>query len=110
MSFVIPLLSVPTKDDALKHSYKAMELGADGIIFQGSLNHIEALSNAGIPVQGHIGLVPRKSTWTGGIRAVGKTIDEAKALFDFCSKYKYKYEVIAYSFFSKQVAIKLIKI
>ena len=81
MSFVIPLLSVPTKDDALKHSYKAMELGADGIIFQGSLNHIEALSNAGIPVQGHIGLVPRKSTWTGGIRAVGKTFDEAKALF-----------------------------
>ena len=81
MSFVIPLLSVPTKDDALKHSYKAMELGADGIIFQGSLNHIEALSNAGIPVQGHIGLVPRKSTWTGGIRAVGNTLDEAKALF-----------------------------
>ena len=81
MSFVIPLLSVPTKDDALKHSYKAMELGADGIIFQGSLNHIEALSNAGIPVQGHIGLVPRKSTWTGGLRAVGKTLDEAKALF-----------------------------
>ena len=81
MSFVIPLLSVPTKDDALKHSYKAMELGADGIIFQGSLNHIEALSNAGIPVQGHIGLVPRKSTWTGGVRAVGKTLDEAKALF-----------------------------
>ena len=81
MSFVIPLLSVPTKDDALKHSYKAMELGADGIIFQGSLNHIEALSNAGIPVQGHIGLVPRKSTWTGGIRAGGKTLDEAKALF-----------------------------
>ncbi len=81
MSFVIPLLSVPTKDDALKHSYKAMELGADGIIFQGSLNDIEALSNAGIPVQGHIGLVPRKSTWTGGIRAVGKTLDEAKALF-----------------------------
>ena len=25
MSFVIPLLSVPTKDDALKHSFKAME-------------------------------------------------------------------------------------
>ena len=36
--------------------------------------------------------------------------DEAKALFEFCSKYNYKYEVIAYSFFSKQVAIKLIKI
>ena len=82
MSFVIPLLSTPTKDDALRHSFKAMELGADGIIFQGDLRYIEALSNAGIPVQGHIGLVPRKSTWTGGLKAVGKTLSEAKKLYE----------------------------
>jgi len=81
MSFVVPLLSVPTQDDALRHSYKAMELGADAVIFQGSLGHIEALSKAGIPVQGHIGLVPRKSTWTGGLRAVGTTIEEARKLY-----------------------------
>jgi len=81
MSFVVPLLSTPTKDDALRHSFKAMELGADGIIFQGDLKHIESLSNAGIPVQGHIGLVPRKSTWTGGLKAVGKTLSEAKKLY-----------------------------
>ncbi len=81
MSFVIPLLSVPTKDDAMRHSYKAMELGADAIIFQGSLDCIENLAKAGIPVQGHIGLVPRKSTWTGGLKAVGKTLKEAKRLF-----------------------------
>ena len=30
-----------------------------------------------MPVQGHAGLVPRRSTWTGGLRAVGKTIEEA---------------------------------
>tara|TARA_B100000886_G_scaffold330664_1_gene281319 strand:+ start:275 stop:1126 length:852 start_codon:yes stop_codon:yes gene_type:complete len=81
MSFVLPLLSVPTKNDALRHAFKAMELGADGIIFQGDIRHIEALSNAGIPVQGHIGLVPRKSTWTGGLQAVGKNLLEAKKLF-----------------------------
>ena len=81
MSFVIPLLSVPTKDDALKHSFKAMELGADGIIFQGDVRYIESLSKAGIPVQGHIGLVPRKSTWTGGLKAVGKNLSEAYKLY-----------------------------
>ena len=36
-----------------------------------------AAADAGIPIQGHAGLVPRKSTWTGGLRAVGKTLDEA---------------------------------
>ena len=81
MSFVVPLLSTPTKDDALRHSFKAMELGADGIIFQGDIRYIDSLSKAGIPVQGHIGLVPRKSTWTGGLRAVGKNLDEAKKLY-----------------------------
>ena len=30
-----------------------------------------------MPVQGHAGLVPRRSTWTGGLRAVGKTVEEA---------------------------------
>ena len=38
---------------------------------------VKAAAEAGIPIQGHAGLVPRKSTWTGGLRAVGKTLDEA---------------------------------
>ena len=38
---------------------------------------MEAAAEAGSPVQGHAGLVPGKSTWTGGLRAVGKTLDEA---------------------------------
>ena len=33
-------------------------------------------------MQGHAGLVPRRSTWTGGLRAVGKTLDEAKWVYD----------------------------
>ena len=42
----------------------------------------QAAAEAGIPVQGHAGLVPRRSTWTGGLRAVGKTLDEAKWVYD----------------------------
>ena len=44
---------------------------------QWSPRFVAAAADAGIPVQGHAGLVPRKSTWTGGLRAVGKTLDEA---------------------------------
>jgi len=44
---------------------------------QWSPRFISAAAEAGVPVQGHAGLVPRKSTWTGGLRAVGKTIEEA---------------------------------
>ena len=35
--------------------------------------------------------------------------DEYKALNDFCNNLGFSYEVIAVSFFSKQVAVKLIK-
>ena len=34
--------------------------------------------------------------------------DEYKALNEFCDNFNYKYEVIAVSFYSKQVAVKLI--
>ena len=44
---------------------------------QWSPRFISAAAEAGVPVQGHAGLAPRKSTWTGGLRAVGKTLDEA---------------------------------
>ncbi|WP_204307647.1 3-methyl-2-oxobutanoate hydroxymethyltransferase, partial [Klebsiella pneumoniae] len=31
----------------------------------------------GIPVCGHVGLIPSKATWTGGFKAVGKTAQSA---------------------------------
>ena len=54
-----------------------MEIGADAVMTQWSPEFIEAATKAGIPVQGHAGLVPRRSTWTGGLKAVGKTLEEA---------------------------------
>jgi 3-methyl-2-oxobutanoate hydroxymethyltransferase len=41
---------------------------------------IEAMAREGIPVVGHLGMVPRHVTWTG-YRAIGKTVEEASALY-----------------------------
>ena len=54
---------------------------ADAVMTARSLSVISLLANEDIPVMGHLGLVPRKCSWVGGVRAVGKTSDEAFALF-----------------------------
>ena len=77
MSFSVALVAAATEAEAVRIGYQAMELGADGIMCQWSPRFVAAAAEAGIPVEGHAGLVPRKSTWTGGLRAVGKTIEEA---------------------------------
>lgn len=77
MSFSVPLIAVANETEAVRLAYKAMELGADAIMCQWSPRLINAVAEAGVPAQGHAGLVPRKSTWTGGLRAVGKTLEEA---------------------------------
>ena len=77
MAFSCPLIAAATKDEAVRLGYKAMEIGADAVMTQWSPSFIEAASEAGIPVQAHAGLVPRRSTWTGGLKAVGKSLEEA---------------------------------
>ena len=81
MGFGVPLSSVASEAEALRLAFDAMEAGADWIHCQWKLSFVTALAEAGIPVQGHVGLVPRKSTWTGGLRAVGKTVDEALKVY-----------------------------
>ena len=77
MTYALTLTTYSSKTEALRAAFDAMEAGADSIMCQWSLEFIEAVASAGIPVQSHTGLVPRKSTWTGGLRAVGKTVEEA---------------------------------
>jgi len=81
MSFSVPLVAAASETEAVRLAYRAMELGADAVMTQWSPRFISAAAEAGVPVQGHAGLVPRKSTWTGGLRAVGKTIEEAKWVY-----------------------------
>jgi 3-methyl-2-oxobutanoate hydroxymethyltransferase len=82
MAFSVALVAAASPEEAVRLGYDAMALGADAIMCQWSPRFIEAAAEAGIPVQGHAGLVPRKSTWTGGLRAVGRTLDEAKWVYD----------------------------
>ena len=100
MSFSVPLLAAASKVEAVRLSYEAMEIGADSIMCQWSPSFIEAATEAGVPVQGHAGLVPRKSTWTGGLSAVGKTLEEALWIYqeiktlECCGAYAVEVEVI----------------
>lgn len=77
MAASVPLVAAATADEAVRLGYEAMKAGFDAVMCQWSPRFIEAAAEAGIPVQGHAGLIPRRSTWTGGLRAVGKTLDEA---------------------------------
>ena len=81
MAFSVPLVAAASEVEAVRLAYQAMAIGADAIMCQWSPRFISAAAEAGVPVQGHAGLVPRKSTWTGGLRAVGKTLDEALAVY-----------------------------
>jgi len=81
MMFALPLTRVACDREAVRMAFDAMEAGADSIVCQWSLRFVAAVAEAGIPVQGHVGLVPRRSTWTGGLKAVGKSIDEALKLY-----------------------------
>ena len=66
-------------EEAIRVGFRALEAGASSVYCSASPFIIEAMAREGIPVVGHLGLVPRHVTWTG-YRAVGKTVEEAKEL------------------------------
>lgn len=71
-----------TVDDMLRAAFGAIEAGADAVITARGYDVVRALAAESIPVVAHLGFVPRKSTWVGSVRAVGKTAAEAIALMD----------------------------
>ena len=46
-----------------------------------NLDFMKYLNGFRVPIQGHAGLVPRRSTWTGGMKAVGRTFKSATQLY-----------------------------
>lgn len=66
-------------EEAIRIGFRALELGASSVYCSASPWIIEAMAREGIPVVGHLGMVPRHATWTN-VRAIGKTPAEAKLL------------------------------
>ncbi len=70
-----------TPEEAIRIGFHALELGASSVYCSASPYLIEAMAREGIPVVGHLGMVPRHAAWTN-FRAIGKTVDEAKKLYE----------------------------
>ncbi len=67
--------------DFLKWAFPLYKHGADGFYCSGSLQTIRAMADHGLPVCGHVGLIPSKRTWTGGFKAVGTTLETAQLVW-----------------------------
>ena len=79
---VIDYCGAVSDEDLLRASYTALNEGADAIITARRAKSIRRLTEESIPVMGHVGFNPVRSTLYGGIRAIGKTAVEAIALWD----------------------------
>lgn len=75
-----PGAQLVTSDDYLRKAFELASIGADCFYCVASYDIQKALCDNHLAVVGHIGLVPSYITWTGW-RAVGKTADEALALW-----------------------------
>ena len=70
-----------TVDELLGTAFEALSNGADAVISARRIDAIRRLAEEDVPVMGHLGFVPKKSTLYGGVRAVGKTAEEANVLW-----------------------------
>ena len=70
-----------TLDDLLATAFRALSAGADAVITARRLDAVRLLAAEGVPVMGHLGFVPKRSNQFGGVRTVGRTADEANALW-----------------------------
>jgi 3-methyl-2-oxobutanoate hydroxymethyltransferase len=72
---------IASPEAAISAGFKAMNNGADAVYTGLSLECVRAMAREKIPVVGHVGYVPYRSSWIGGPRAVGKTGAEAAQVY-----------------------------
>ncbi len=71
-----------SNDEILAHAFEMMRKGGDLYYTLRSYDAMELLSNEGIPVQSHIGLIPTFSHYCGGLRGFGRNAEEAMQIFE----------------------------
>jgi 3-methyl-2-oxobutanoate hydroxymethyltransferase len=90
--FAVPGLSLweldgPT-DVFLSWGFRMMRAGANAVYCAASFQTVRRMADEGIPVIGHVGLIPHTCTWTGGFKAVGKTAESAMSIWEKVRKYE----------------------
>ena len=79
----LPIHTYATPEDAVATARKLTTAGAQAVKLEGGVSHqtqIEAVVRAGIPVMGHIGMLPQSVRLEGGYKMKGKTAAEAEVL------------------------------
>lgn len=71
-----------TAEDYLREAFYFRDMGGDCYYCAASLDIQKVLCDNAIPIVAHVGLIPSQCTWTGGFKAVGKTAESAKAVWD----------------------------
>ncbi len=74
-----------SREDAVRNAVRLVKAGADAVKLEGGAevaDRVRAIVEAGIPVVGHIGLMPQKRLVLGGYRRRGRTRVEAEELIE----------------------------
>jgi 3-methyl-2-oxobutanoate hydroxymethyltransferase len=79
----LPIATYDTPNQALATARRLVAAGAEAVKLEGGVRQAEkirAITNAGIPVMGHLGMLPQRVVEEGGYRKKGKTPEQAEAL------------------------------
>jgi 3-methyl-2-oxobutanoate hydroxymethyltransferase len=79
----MPIHTFDTPDQAVATAKKFIDAGAQAVKLEGGVSHvphIEAITGAGVPYMGHIGMLPQHVREQGGYKVKGKTQLEGEAL------------------------------
>jgi 3-methyl-2-oxobutanoate hydroxymethyltransferase len=74
-----------SKGEALRNAGRFLQAGAQAVKLEGGgviVDRVEAMTQIGIPVMGHLGMTPQSVHQIGGYKVQGKGKDQAKTLLD----------------------------
>jgi 3-methyl-2-oxobutanoate hydroxymethyltransferase len=79
----LPIHSYDTVEQALNTARRLVSAGAEAVKLEGGIRQAEkvrAITAAGIPVMGHLGMLPQRVLEEGGYHKKGKTPQQAEAI------------------------------
>jgi len=74
-----------SREDALRNAGRLVQAGVQAVKLEGGaavVDRVEAMTQIGIPVVGHLGMTPQSVHQYGGYKVQGKDKDQAKAMLD----------------------------